>query len=52
METEVYTFTKGGLKRLSEHPELPKGTIIRAFGAGMEESTWADRKSTRLNSSH
>ena len=41
MKTEVYTIAKGGLKRLSEHPELPKGTIIRAFGAGMEESRWA-----------
>lgn len=41
METEVYTIAKGGLKRISEHPELPKGTIIRAFGAGMEESRWA-----------
>lgn len=41
MEAEVFTFAKGGLKRLSEHPELPKGTIIRAFGAFMEESTWA-----------
>lgn len=41
MKTEVYTLTKGGLKRLSEHPELPKGTIIYAFGAGMEESRWA-----------
>lgn len=41
MESEVFTFTKDGFKRLSEHPELPKGTIIRAFGAGMEESTWA-----------
>ena len=41
MKTEVYTFTKDGFKRLSEHPELPRGTIIRGFGAGMEESTWA-----------
>lgn len=41
MESQVYTFTKDGFKRLSEHPELPKGTIIRAFGAFMEESTWA-----------
>ena len=41
MESQVYTFTKDGFKRLSEHPELPKGTIIRAFGAVMEESTWA-----------
>ena len=41
MESEVYTLSKDGFKRLSEHPELPKGTIIRAFGAGMEESTWA-----------
>ena len=41
METEVYTLSKGGFKRLSEHPELPKGTIIYAFGAGMEESRWA-----------
>ena len=41
MKSEVFTFTKDGFKRLSEHPELPKGTIIRAFGAGMEESTWA-----------
>ena len=41
MKTEVYTFTKDGFKRLSEHPELPKGTIVYAFGAGMEESRWA-----------
>ena len=41
MESQVYTFTKDGFKRLSEHPELPKGTIIRAFGAVMEESIWA-----------
>lgn len=41
MKTESYTLTKDGLKRLSEHPELPKGTIIYAFGAGMEESRWA-----------
>ena len=41
MKSEVFTFTKDGFKRLSEHPELLKGTIIRAFGAGMEESTWA-----------
>lgn len=41
MKTEIFTFAKGGLKRLSEHPELPKGTIVYAFGACMEESTWA-----------
>ena len=41
MKTETYTLTKDGFKRLSEHPELPKGTIIYAFGAGMEESSWA-----------
>ena len=41
METEVYTITKGGLKRLSEHPELPKGTIIYSFGAGMWEEKWS-----------
>ena len=41
MKTEVYTLSKGGFKRLSEHPELPKGTIIYGFGAGMEESRWA-----------
>lgn len=41
MKSEVYTFTKDGFKRLSEHPELPKGTIVHAFGGGMEESTWA-----------
>lgn len=41
MTTEVYTLGKSGHERLSEHPELPKGTIIRAFGAFMEESTWA-----------
>ena len=41
MKSEVFTFTKDGFKRLSEHPELSKGTIIRAFGAFMEESTWA-----------
>ena len=38
MESEVFTFTKDGFKRLSEHPELPKGTIVYAFGAFMEES--------------
>ena len=41
MKSEVFTFTKDGFKRLSEHPELPKGTIVHAFGAGMEESRWA-----------
>ena len=41
MKSQVYTLTKDGFKRLSEHPELPKGTIIRAFGAVMEESIWA-----------
>ena len=41
MKSEVSTFTKDGFKRLSEHPELPKGTIVYAFGAGMEESRWA-----------
>lgn len=41
MKTEVYTLSKDGFKRLSEHPELPKGTIVYAFGAGMEESKWA-----------
>lgn len=41
MKTEVYTIAKGGFKRISEHPELPKGTIIYSFGAGMEESIWA-----------
>ena len=41
MKTESYTITKDGFKRLSEHPELPKGTIVYAFGAGMEESRWA-----------
>ena len=41
MKSEVFTFTKDGFKRLSEHPELPKGTIVYAFGAGMEESRWA-----------
>lgn len=41
MKTESYTLTKDGFKRLSERPELPKGTIVLAFGAGMEESRWA-----------
>lgn len=41
MKTEVFTFAKGGLKRLSEHPELPKGTIIYSFGAGMWDEKWA-----------
>ena len=41
MKSEVFTFTKDGFKRLSEHPDLPKGTIVYAFGAGMEESKWA-----------
>ena len=39
MKTASYILAKGGLKRLSEHPELQKGTIIYAFGAFMEEST-------------
>lgn len=41
MKTEVYTIAKGGFKRLSEHPELPKGTIIYSFGAGMWEEKWS-----------
>lgn len=41
MKTDVYTLAKGGFKRLSERPELPKGTIVYAFGAGMEASKWA-----------
>ena len=41
MKSEVYTFSKDVFKRLSEHPELPKGTIIYAFGACMEQSRWA-----------
>ena len=41
MKSEVYTLSKDGFKRLSERPELPKGTIVYAFGAGMEESRWA-----------
>lgn len=41
MKSEVYTLSKDGFKRLSEHPELPKGTIVYAFGAGMDESRWA-----------
>lgn len=41
MKTESHILAKGGLKRLSEHPELPKGTIVYSFGAGMEESRWA-----------
>ena len=40
MKSEVYTLGKSGFERLSEHPELPKGTIVYAFGAGMEESRW------------
>ena len=41
MKTEVYTIGAGGMKRIYKHPELPKGTIVHAFGAGMEESRWA-----------
>lgn len=41
MTTEVYTIAKDGLTRLSEHPELPKGTIVYSFGAGMWEEKWA-----------
>lgn len=41
MKTEVYTISEGEMKRIYKHPELPKGTIIRAFGAFMEESRWA-----------
>lgn len=41
MKTEVYTISEGGMKRIYKHPELPKGTIVHAFGAFMEESRWA-----------
>ena len=41
MEEFVYTIGKGGLKRLSEHPELPKGTIVYSFGPGMDDARWA-----------
>lgn len=41
MKSEVYTLGKSGFERLSEHPELPKGTIVYAFGACMEQSRWA-----------
>lgn len=41
MEAELYTLSANGIKRLCKRPELPKGTIIRAFGAIMEESIWA-----------
>lgn len=41
MKTEVYTISEGGMKRIYKHPELPKGTILHAFGAFMEESRWA-----------
>ena len=41
MKTEVYTIGAGGMKRIYKHPELPKGTIIYSFGAGMWEEKWA-----------
>ena len=41
METAIYTIGANGMTRLCKRPELPKGTIIRAFGADMEESIWA-----------
>ena len=41
MENEIYTLSANGLKRLSKHPELPKGTIIYSFGGGMWEENWA-----------
>lgn len=41
MEAEIFTFAKGGLKRLSEHPELPKGTIVYSFGYGMLKEKWS-----------
>lgn len=31
----------GMLEEMKKRPELPKGTIIKAYGPGMEESTWA-----------
>ena len=40
MENEIYTLSANGLKRLSKHPELPKGTIIYSFGGGMWEEKW------------
>ena len=41
MKTEVYTISAGGMKRIYKHPELPKGTIIYSFGAGMWDEKWA-----------
>ena len=41
MENEIYTLSANGIKRLSKHPELPKGTIIYSFGYGMQGEEWA-----------
>lgn len=39
---EMFMMSKNGfMKPCVEHPELPKGTIVYAFGAFMEESRWA-----------
>ena len=41
METAIYTLSANGMKRLSKHPEFPKGTIIYSFGGGMWEEKWS-----------
>ena len=41
MENEIYTLSANGMKRLSKHPEFPKGTIIYSFGYGMREEKWS-----------
>ena len=41
MESAIYTIGANGMTRLSKHPELPKGTIIYSFGAGMWAEKWA-----------
>ena len=41
MENEIYTLSANGMKRLSRRPELPKGTVVYSFGAGMLKEKWA-----------
>ena len=38
---EMFMIGNNGLKPCVEHPELPKGTIVYSYGAGMWNEKWA-----------
>lgn len=41
MEVKMYTLGENGLEACKARPELPKGTIVHAYGGGMCYSKWA-----------